>query len=189
MHGGPYRGLVSNEGGTPLRGTALLVEAPPGLSSAASRARSSRRRGSRAQKRRVASAPRLHVRSPSAILRGLAGGRSRKKRDRTDPLGSNLRFSSGRQHLNDEAPSPGQARRGASSEAPPGFEPGMEDLQSSALPLGHGAGKGNGEAARPRVEPPPSRKSGKPDSNRRPPPWQGGALPTELFPRFCGWGS
>ena len=25
-------------------------------------------------------------------------------------------------------------------EAPPGFEPGMEDLQSSALPLGHGAG-------------------------------------------------
>jgi len=29
----------------------------------------------------------------------------------------------------------------------------------------------------------PSRKSGKPDSNRRPPPWQGGALPTELFPQ------
>ena len=28
-------------------------------------------------------------------------------------------------------------------------------------------------------------KSGKPDSNRRPPPWQGGALPTELFPRQC----
>ena len=26
-------------------------------------------------------------------------------------------------------------------------------------------------------------QSGKPDSNRRPPPWQGGALPTELFPR------
>ena len=26
-------------------------------------------------------------------------------------------------------------------EAPPGFEPGVEDLQSSALPLGHGAGK------------------------------------------------
>ena len=24
-------------------------------------------------------------------------------------------------------------------EAPPGFEPGVEDLQSSALPLGHGA--------------------------------------------------
>ena len=24
-------------------------------------------------------------------------------------------------------------------EAPPGFEPGIEDLQSSALPLGHGA--------------------------------------------------
>ena len=29
-------------------------------------------------------------------------------------------------------------------------------------------------------------QSGKPDSNRRPPPWQGGALPTELFPRFAG---
>ena len=28
-------------------------------------------------------------------------------------------------------------------------------------------------------------QSGKPDSNRRPPPWQGGALPTELFPRFA----
>ena len=27
-----------------------------------------------------------------------------------------------------------------STEAPPGFEPGVEDLQSSALPLGHGAG-------------------------------------------------
>ena len=24
-------------------------------------------------------------------------------------------------------------------EAPPGFEPGVKDLQSSALPLGHGA--------------------------------------------------
>ncbi len=31
----------------------------------------------------------------------------------------------------------------------------------------------------------PPCESGKPDSNRRPPPWQGGALPTELFPRGC----
>ena len=30
--------------------------------------------------------------------------------------------------------------------------------------------------------PPPNHESGKPDSNRRPQPWQGCALPTELFP-------
>ena len=30
--------------------------------------------------------------------------------------------------------------------------------------------------------PPPDHESGKPDSNRRPQPWQGCALPTELFP-------
>ena len=29
-------------------------------------------------------------------------------------------------------------------EAPPGFEPGIKDLQSSALPLGHGAGNARG---------------------------------------------
>ncbi len=43
---------------------------------------------------------------------------------------------------------------------------GMEVLQTSALPLGYAAIK----------------KSGKRDSNSRQPPWQGGALPTELFP-------
>ena len=31
------------------------------------------------------------------------------------------------------------------------------------------------------------RLSGKRDSNSRPQPWQGCALPTELFPRFCGF--
>ena len=36
------------------------------------------------------------------------------------------------------------------------------------------------DAAPPRVA-----QSGKPDSNRRPQPWQGCALPTELFPRNC----
>jgi hypothetical protein len=40
-----------------------------------------------------------------------------------------------------------------------------------------------GSSAGDRVAPP--RESGKPDSNRRPPPWQGGALPTELFPHGC----
>jgi hypothetical protein len=51
------------------------------------------------------------------------------------------------------------------AEVPPGFEPGMEVLQTSALPLGYGT------------------ESGQPGSNRRPQPWQGCALPTELCPR------
>ncbi len=46
-------------------------------------------------------------------------------------------------------------------EATTGFEPVMEVLQTSALPLGYAA----------------STWSGKRDSNPRPPPWQGGALP------------
>ena len=51
------------------------------------------------------------------------------------------------------------------------------------LPLGYGAKEKRGvvlDAAPPRVA-----QSGKPDSNRRPQPWQGCALPTELFPRNC----
>ena len=36
----------------------------------------------------------------------------------------------------------GVVRTQREPEAPPGIEPGMEDLQSSALPLGHGAGLG-----------------------------------------------
>ncbi len=43
---------------------------------------------------------------------------------------------------------------------------GIEVLQTSALPLGYAADE----------------KSGKRGSNSRQPPWQGGALPTELFP-------
>ncbi len=39
-------------------------------------------------------------------------------------------------------------------EAPPGFEPGIEDLQSSALPLGHGAVNGTGRPRGLREEPP-----------------------------------
>src|SRR5690606_19160702 len=50
-------------------------------------------------------------------------------------------------------------------EVPPGIEPGMEVLQTSALPLGYGT------------------VSGQPGSNRRPQPWQGCALPTELCPQ------
>ncbi len=52
-------------------------------------------------------------------------------------------------------------------EAPPGFEPGVKDLQSHALPLGYGAKKWSGQR----------------DSNSLPPPWQGGALPNELCPQ------
>src|SRR3954467_8089820 len=79
-------------------------------------------------------------------------------------------------------------------EAPPGFEPGMEVLQTSALPLGDGAGRtscfGAGESGRvlegattaragagqqhhQRSE----RWSGKRDSNPRLRPWQGRTLP------------
>ena len=76
----------------------------------------------------------------------------------------------------------------------------MEVLQTSALPLGYGAdtkgAPGNGRrppAVRGTIptglrtdssrDCQPVYQSGKPDSNRRPPPWQGGALPTELFPQ------
>jgi hypothetical protein len=68
------------------------------------------------------------------------------------------------------------------AEAPGGVEPPMEVLQTSALPLGYGA-RGTGENPPDIRRSLPGSKSGKPDSNRRPPPWQGGALPTELFPR------
>ncbi len=52
-------------------------------------------------------------------------------------------------------------------EAPPRFELGVEDLQSSALPLGYSAVW-----------------SGLRGSNSLPPPWQGGALPDELNPHW-----
>ena len=63
-------------------------------------------------------------------------------------------------------------------EAPPGFEPGMEVLQTSALPLGDGAVR-----LSPGVAPPAGgreqkeRWSGKRDSNPRLRPWQGRTLP------------
>ncbi len=60
----------------------------------------------------------------------------------------------------------------------------MEVLQTSALPLGYGADTRARSSLRPAEPPNDNGESGKPDSNRRPPPWQGGALPTELFPRL-----
>src|SRR5688572_6974032 len=61
-------------------------------------------------------------------------------------------------------------------EAPPGFEPGMEVLQTSALPLGDGALR----ESRPLVGRAGSEEgswSGKRDSNPRLRPWQGRTLP------------
>jgi hypothetical protein len=54
-------------------------------------------------------------------------------------------------------------------EAAPGFEPGIKVLQTSALPLGYAA-----------------TKSGRRDSNPRPPPWQGGVLPLNYFRIMAG---
>ena len=57
-------------------------------------------------------------------------------------------------------------------EAPPGFEPGMEVLQTSALPLGDGAVRTAARTVRGKIE-----WSGKRDSNPRLRPWQGRTLP------------
>ena len=81
-------------------------------------------------------------------------------------------------------------------EATPGIEPGIKALQASALPLGHVAmcgirgyrikeeGWSFGSVTRNlRTSLRSVRWSGRPDSNRRPQPWQGCALPTEPRPR------
>src|SRR5262245_318946 len=69
-------------------------------------------------------------------------------------------------------------------EAPPGFEPGMELLQSSALPLGDGADRQRSQTAREtRIVPEYRAKdfgkewSGKRDSNPRLRHWQARTLP------------
>ena len=61
-------------------------------------------------------------------------------------------------------------------EAPPGFEPGMEVLQTSALPLGDGANL-NITALEKKCNEPKRYWSGKRDSNPRLRPWQGRTLP------------
>ena len=66
--------------------------------------------------------------------------------------------------------------RAKSLEAAPGFEPGMKDLQSSALPLGYAA-----QCSR-------KKWSGRRDLNPRPQPWQGCALPLSYFrPSLQRW--
>ena len=66
-------------------------------------------------------------------------------------------------------------------EAPPRFELGVEVLQTSALPLGYGAGWITGAQSTPVIV-----WSGRRGSNSLPPPWQGGALPDELHPQMQG---
>ncbi len=63
-------------------------------------------------------------------------------------------------------------------EETPGFEPGVKALQASALPLGYVSGC-KGPAHRPCE----TEWSGQRDSNPRPQPWQGCALPTEPCPQ------
>lgn len=59
-----------------------------------------------------------------------------------------------------------------------GFEPVYTDLQSVASPLGHSTGESRSRFRALRPSP-----SGRRDSNPRPSPWQGDALPTEPRPR------
>ena len=66
-------------------------------------------------------------------------------------------------------------------EAPPGFEPGNKGF--AGLCLTAWLRRQRKEGLLVLSDGPPLLQSGKPDSNRRPPPWQGGALPTELFPQ------
>ena len=94
------------------------------------------------------------------------GGRVNGPLQRTGVTDSGGRAHRGRQRRL----SPRQ-RRGK-LEAPPGFEPGMEVLQTSALPLGDGAVRTAARAA-----PEDRRWSGKRDSNPRLRPWQGRTLP------------
>ena len=70
-------------------------------------------------------------------------------------------------------------------EATPGFEPGVKALQASALPLGHVAILASCLIKSWPVSQPAHQRqwSGQRDSNPRPSPWQGGALPTEPCPR------
>ena len=74
-------------------------------------------------------------------------------------------------------------------EATPGFEPGVKALQASALPLGHVAILAsscldkNWPVSRPVLY---RQWSGQRDSNPRPSPWQGDALPAEPCPQMVG---
>ena len=63
---------------------------------------------------------------------------------------------------------------------PRGFEPRFTDPKSAVLPLDEGPA--DGTRARPVYGRPGKKWSGRRDSNPRPSPWQGDALPTEPLP-------
>gem|GEM_PF-1610301 len=73
------------------------------------------------------------------------------------------------------------ASRPGCFEVETGFEPVYTDLQSVASPLGHSTGE-----SRPRLRCLRPSPSGRRDSNPRPSPWQGDALPTEPRPHAPG---
>ena len=74
-------------------------------------------------------------------------------------------------------------------EATPGFEPGVKALQASALPLGHVAILASCLIKSWLVSQPARLRqwSGQRDSNPRPSPWQGDALPAEPCPHLKWW--
>ena len=74
-------------------------------------------------------------------------------------------------------------------EATPGFEPGVKALQASALPLGHVAILASCLIKSWLVTQPAHLRqwSGQRDSNPRPSPWQGDALPAEPCPHHKWW--
>ena len=74
-------------------------------------------------------------------------------------------------------------------EATPGFEPGVKALQASALPLGHVAILASCLIKSWLIAQPAHLRqwSGQRDSNPRPSPWQGDALPAEPCPHHKWW--
>ena len=79
-------------------------------------------------------------------------------------------------------------------EAPPGFGPGVRELQSLALPLGYSAfdvflcrKRSAYFRCCENIRRAEKKWSGLRGSNSLPPPWQGGALPDELNPQMATW--
>src|SRR5699024_1410646 len=80
---------------------------------------------------------------------------------------------------------PRHAAQGCAVEVGTGFEPVYTALQAVAKPLGQptgGCSRIIRNGAPDEMSGAPFPRSGRPDSNRRPSPWQGDALPAELRP-------
>jgi hypothetical protein len=162
-------------GGQPARGT---VRATPNHSSRAKR----RRQGVRvAQPPLAASAALPHKRRRRGGLRFPQAHLAHRLRgrywDRTSDL-FRVREARYRCANRPKQTTHSTLRAGEGVEVETGFEPVYTALQAVASPLGHSTS----EKAWP-AEPSPS---GRPGSNRRPQPWQGCALPTELRPHRSG---